>query len=192
MTSLEMADPISITISSLSLAATIGMFAWQHLRKVDSTICTLVDEQFGRLSGTFSFSLANLGTRPALFKELTVTAFPSPEMYGACCGDSKILTGQPPQIIKAGEMIFVSLESKWTLEFLETAQRETEERGGRDAMLYIQAEAVLWNPKGKRMIASEHVTTTQIPLKNGFVICGIPGEKSFRISTKPSRVQDRK
>jgi|SRR5579859_116303 len=176
-----MADPISITISVFTLCGTFGMFAWQHLRKVDSAICTLVASNCRDDRAAFQFAVANLGTRALLLREVTVMAFTQPDLLGKFAGGSTTLSEPLPQVVKAGEICCTDVELKWPQAFLAEAQNEAKAREENDAGLYFVARAVAWNPKGERFLAEKHIATLKVNFSERRSTYQAFSERSFRI-----------
>jgi hypothetical protein len=157
-----MSDPASLTISGLALGFSFASFAWQHLRKVDSAICTLVANEVSDRQSTFQFSIANLGTRPALVRDIQVEVFSQPELFGEILGKSSYPSGSLPQVVKAGEIISVQIETKLNLDEINAAAKLGEKRGLKSGVveLYFVAKVTIWNPEGKRFIGTKHIANS--------------------------------
>lgn len=173
---------IAISISALTFLFSILTFAWQHWRKVDSVICTLVANECDHHHGIFQFSFANLGTRPTLLRDVGVEVFMKPELYGEIANDCTIIDGKLPQVIKAGELYSISIDVKWTIDFLVKAAKEAESRGSKYAVLFFVARGVCWNPKGERMMGRKQFSKFTYDPQNqsGGYECD-PFDRSFRL-----------
>jgi hypothetical protein len=173
---------VALGISASAFLFSILSFAWQHWRKVDAVVCTLVANECNDKRGIFQFSFANLGTRSTLLRDVNVEAFMRPELHGEFSNDCTIVAGNLPQVIKAGEMFSATVELKWTLTFLVKAAKEAESRGKKDAVLFFVANAVCWNPKGERMVGSKHLSTFTYNPKNTSSAYESPlFDRSFRL-----------
>ncbi|HEY5041108.1 MAG TPA: hypothetical protein VIK53_03825 [Verrucomicrobiae bacterium] len=150
---------VALSISASAFLFSILSFAWQHWRKVDAVVCTLVANECNHHRGIFQFSFANLGTRPTLLRDVSVEVFMKPELHGELSNDCTVVAGILPQVIKAGEMYSISIETKWTDTFLVKAAKEAADRGKKNAMLFFVAKTICWNPKGERMMGQKHFST---------------------------------
>lgn len=90
-----------------------------------------------------------------------------PELHGELSNDCTVIDGKLPQVIKAGDLYSITVETKWTLTFLCKAAKEAEGRGKKNAGLFFVANAVCWNPKGKRMAGRKHFSTYSYNPENG-------------------------
>jgi hypothetical protein len=163
-----MADPVAVTISVLALIFSLASFAWQYLRKIDSVICTLVANEVNDKQGAFQFSIANLGNRPALIRDIQVQVLCRPELYGNILGKSSCPNGTVPQVIKAGEIILIQVETKLSMDDLIVAAKQAEKRGGQSgiAELFYMVKVTVWNPEGKRFVGTKHISTFVINYKD--------------------------
>src|ERR1035441_7384733 len=150
---------VALSISASAFLFSILSFAWQHWRKVDAVVCTLVASECNDKRGVFQFSFANLGTRSTLLRDVNVEAFMRPELHGELSNEDPAVACNLPQVIKAGEMLSATIELKWTTTFLVKAAKEAESRGKKDVALFFVANAVCWNPKGERMVGRKHLST---------------------------------
>ena len=159
-------DPASLIISSLSLGLSAAAFRWAHFRKEDSIVCTLVASQRKQESALFQFSFANLGTRTILLRSVEVLVYFQPDFFGMFSMDCILTSGQLPQAIKNGEMCSVTVESKWTPTFLCQAAKYAESQGKNELSLFFIAQAIAWNPEGRRMAEKGHVATLNANYKD--------------------------
>jgi hypothetical protein len=177
-----------ISVVALSIAASaflfsILSFAWQHWRKVDAVVCTLVANECDHHHGIFQFSFANLGTRPMLLRDVNVEVFMKPELHGELSNNCMVIAGNLPQVVKAGEMYSLSIETKWPLDFLVKAAKAAESRGKKNAVLFFVANAVCWNPRGERMTGRKHfLTFTYNPQDRSAGYECPPFDRSFRLT----------
>ena len=175
---------VAISISGSAFLFSILSFAWQHLRKVDSVICTLVANEVNDKQGTFQFSFANLGNRPALLRNIEVEVFDRPELNGVIIGNSAIPAGNLPQVIKAGEIFSTVVETKLTETDLVLATKEAEQRGCASGVteLFFVAKVTVWNPEGKRSIGTKHIVTFCINHKERSSTGETFNERAFQVS----------
>jgi hypothetical protein len=179
-----MADPAALTISVLALIFSLASFAWQHLRKIDSVICTLVANEINDKQGAFQFSIANLGNRPSLIRDIQVQALCHPELFGNILGKSSYPNGSLPQVVKAGEIVSVQVETKLSSDDLVVAAKQAEKRGRQSgiAELFFMAKVTVWNPEGKRFIGTKHISTFVINYNDKTSNGQTFSERSFQIS----------
>jgi hypothetical protein len=151
----------SLTISILALFFSLATFVWQHLRKADSVICTLVANEWIDKQVTFQFSLANLGNRPTLLRDIQVQVFCQPELYGNIIGKCTYPKESLPPVIKAAEIVSIHVETKWTWDDLIVASKQAEKRGCQSGIveLFFVVRATVWNPEGKRFVGTKHIST---------------------------------
>jgi hypothetical protein len=151
----------ALTISVLTLVFSLASFAWQYLRKIDSVICTLVANEVSDKQSAFQFSIANLGNQPALIRDIQVQVFCRPELYGNILGKSSYPNGALPQVVKAGEIVSIQVETTLSLDDLLIAAKQAEQRGCQNgiAELFFMAKVTVWNPEGKRFVGTKHIST---------------------------------
>ncbi len=159
-----MPDPASLAISTGAFAFTIAAFAWQHWRKVDSVICTIVAVQpvHGTITqeAAFQFSFANLGTRAVLIRDIGLNVCARPDNTGISTFEHEVVTGQLPQVLKAGEMCFLTAKIKWNLTILCQAFNGVTPKGDE---VFFTAKATAWNPKGKRLFGEKkHIASMKL------------------------------
>jgi len=108
-----------------------------------------------------------------------------PELHGELSKDCNTIGGKLPQVIKAGEMYPITIETKWTLDFLVKAAKEAEGQGKKNAVLFLVANAVCWNPKGERMTGRKHFSTyTYNPENHSAGYECPPFDRSFRLKKR--------
>jgi len=93
-------------------------------------------------------------------------------------------------VIKAGEMFSTFVETKWTVTDLVHATKEAEKRGGEPGTteLFFVVRAVLWNPKGERLVGEKHVMTFSINHKDRSSRGETFNERSFRVTKDLGRI----
>jgi hypothetical protein len=161
-----MVEAASLIMSGLSLGATAAQFSWLHLRKVDSATGIVVASRPNSESAAFQFSFANLGTRPILLRSVGVVIYVQPDLHGFFMADHRPISGSLPQVIKQGEMVAVTIESRWTSMFFSEAAKRARERGQVDVSFFFVAQAVFWNPKGERLVSEQHIATLSANYEN--------------------------
>lgn len=177
-----MTDPASLAISICALSFTICSFAWQHWRKVDSLVCSVVGNECSPNSLVrFQFSFANLGTHPALLRDVCVRLYMQPDLHGHYLEATVTVQSQLPQVIKAGEMVSVTIESNWTDTFLCLASKAAENRGRKAPELFFQVSANAWNPKGKRLSTQEAIGILQFKEEGNGWGFSVPDKKTFQL-----------
>jgi hypothetical protein len=131
------------------------------------------------------FSVANLGTRPVLVEDMKLIAWDSPDLHGRCQGKWNFIDGKPQQVIKAGDLISISVEAHWDEEFVRHVWRVAEKRGIEHRALRFTIEPVLRNPKGVLLTEKKLVLTLNINRETEITaVSGSPGE-AFRLLKGP-------
>jgi hypothetical protein len=171
---------VSIAISISAFLFSVASFAWLHFRRRDAATCTVIGSgcDFQHHKAIFQFSIANLGTHALLLKHIGVSIHFDPVKKGMFFDRSSC---KPvPQVLKAGEMTTIYVESPWDETFLEQAVSFLKDGGEKGAKLYFEATVVLWNPKGKRLINSRYVGTyeTNLTDRSSF---SVPDDLVFQI-----------
>lgn len=174
-------------ISTLALIFSIVSFGWQHFRIKDAAVCTLVAFNFdGKKKPVFQFQIANLGTRSLLLNNFGVAIFYNPELHGKYMDISMCRTNLP-QILKAGELTAVVVESPWSDVFAIEAAKYLEGKEIKGVKLYFRATPSIWNPKGKQMSATQFIGTYEMSFTdNSSSFTALTG-LAFPISLKTAR-----
>jgi len=171
---------ISITISVSALLFSVGSFAWLHFRRRDAAVCTLVGSgcEFQQNKAVFQFSISNLGTHALLLKHVSVSIHFDPVKKGMFLDRSSC---RPlPQVLKAGEMTTVIVESPWDQMFLEQAVALLKDAQETRAKLYFEVTVALWNPTGKRLVNSHSAGTYETNMKDQSSF-SVPDDLVFQI-----------
>ena len=177
-----MADPASLTISVVALGLSFYTFAWQHLRKSDSALCTLVAYEFKERTAGFQFSIANLGNRATLLRDVQIfieDRNPKLNMFQA---ESKIVGTALPQVIKPGEIAAIRADIEWSLTFLSLATKASQERGEPDTSMFFGVRVIAWNMDGKKFIGQKQFITLHLKRDGTHLSWDDPTHRTFKLT----------
>lgn len=170
-------------VALLSLTFALFSFAWQHLRKVNSLVGTLIANEFKDKEAIFQFSFANLGNRASLLRIISIFTHTDPKKRGISSFEVETLQGQLPQVIKAGEIITTTVKAKWNLTFLVQATKAAEKRGYKGAEFFFVVRVVCFNPEGHKYICEKHIATMRVKyFPNGHSCAFNTDAKPFRLA----------